>query len=120
MEKRDMVCIVCPMGCRLTLKEDASQPGGYEILGNQCKRGIDYAIKETTNPTRTITSTVKIKNALLNRLPVRTDQPIAKGKIFECMRQLDAVEVTAPVKMGEVIVENILDTGVNIIASRSM
>ncbi|AOT70424.1 DUF1667 domain-containing protein [Geosporobacter ferrireducens] len=120
MEKRDMVCIVCPMGCRLTLKEDATQPGGYEIIGNQCKRGIEYAIKETTNPTRTITTTVKIKNALLNRIPVRTDQSIAKNKIFECMRQLDLVEVTGPVKMGEVIVENILGTGVNIIASRSM
>lgn len=120
MENRDMVCIVCPMGCRLTLKEDAAQPGGYEIIGNQCKRGTEYAIKEMTNPTRTITTTIKIKNGLLNRLPVRTDKPIAKSKMVECMRQLDTIEIQAPVKMGDIIVQNILGTDVNIIASRSM
>ncbi|MFZ5969653.1 MAG: DUF1667 domain-containing protein [Bacillota bacterium] len=120
MEKREIVCIVCPLGCRLTLVEDANHPKGYQVTGNSCKRGEDYGIKELVNPTRVLTSTVRIKEALLNRLPVRTDGAIPKEKIFECMRMLDTIELQGPIKMGQIIIENVFNTGVNIIASRSM
>lgn len=115
-----MICIVCPMGCRLTLQEDINEERGYKISGNQCHRGVEYGIMEQVNPTRALTSTVRIKNASLSRLPVRTDHPIPKAKLFECMRILDHIEVQAPIQMGDIVVENVLNTDVNIIASRSM
>lgn len=117
MESINLVCIVCPLGCRLTVtKED----GEYKIEGNKCPRGDKYAVKELTNPTRTITSTVKIKGGILNRLPVKTSDEIPKGMIKECMEEINNVEVTAPVKVGDVLIKNVLDTGVDIVASRSM
>lgn len=120
MAKKDIVCIVCPMGCRLTVEKDESNELGYIVSGNKCKRGEDYGIKEMTNPTRVITSTVKIKNGLLPRIPVKTDGAVPKELIFDCMKVINEVELVAPVKVGDVVIENILDTGINIVTSRSM
>lgn len=120
MEKREMICIVCPMGCHLTVEEDKSSPSGHKVSGNTCKRGEKYGVEELTNPTRVITSTVKIKKGLLNRLPVKTNGAIPKNLNFECMKILNSVEIESPVKVGDVIVENILGTGIDLVASRSM
>ena len=120
MEKREMVCIVCPVGCRLEIFEDDKSKSGYIVENAACKRGEIYAVKELKNPTRVVTSTVKIKNGLLNRLPVKTDGTISKDKIFECMEIINSIEVDAPIKVGHIIVENVLSEGVNIIATRSM
>lgn len=115
-----MVCIVCPVGCHLEVVLDPEAELGYTVNGAICDRGKAYGIKEMTNPTRLITSTVKIKGANLPRIPVRTDKEIPKDKIFECMKIINQVELEAPVKMGQIIVEDILGTGSNIVASRSM
>lgn len=120
MNKKEMICIVCPIGCHLTVTKDEDEALGYSVKGNKCKRGIEYGIKELTNPTRVITSTVKIKNAHLKRLPVKTNGAIPKALNFECMRLINSIEIVAPIKMGDVIIENILDTGVDLVASRSM
>lgn len=120
MSKRDMVCIVCPIGCRLTVTEDENEPLGYKVTGNTCNRGIDYGIKELTNPTRVLTSTVKITKAHLKRLPVRTNGAIPKDKIFECMKVINSLALEAPVKVGQVILENILGTGIDLIATKDM
>lgn len=113
---KDMICILCPVGCRIKVDENDD----YKVTGNQCPKGAGYGKKELTFPTRTITSTVKIKNAIHNRLPVKTSVEIPKGKIFEIMKELDNVEVVAPVKVGDVIIENVLGTGADIIATRDM
>ncbi|MCI5997223.1 MAG: DUF1667 domain-containing protein [Peptoniphilaceae bacterium] len=113
---KDMVCIVCPVGCRIKVDED----NDYKVTGNQCPKGAGYGKKELTFPTRTITSTVKIKNAVHNRLPVKTSDEIPKNMIFEIMKELDKVEVFSPIKVGEVVLKNVLDTGVDIIATRNM
>ena len=118
--KRDMVCIVCPMGCRISLEEDPSSPKGYKVTGTTCKRGEDYAIKEVTAPTRMLTSTVRIEGARLPRLPVRTSGAIPKEKLFECMTMIDQLVERSPVTMGQVLIENLFGTGMNIIASRSL
>lgn len=118
--KQELVCIVCPMGCRLTLTEDASEPKGYKVSGNTCKRGIAYGVEELTNPVRVVTSTVRIQGGRLNRLPVRTDGPIPKAKIDACMEMLNEVTLESPVKMGQVVLEDLFGTGVNLIASRSL
>lgn len=117
---KDLVCIVCPVGCRLTIEQDETAEQGYKITGNQCKRGIAYSIEEMTHPTRMLPTTVKIEGAFLNRLPVRTDKAIDKNLIFKAMDVINEYSITAPVKMGDVLIENILGTDVNIIATRSM
>lgn len=113
----EMVCIVCPIGCRLTVTEDKEQ---LSVEGNQCKRGKEYAIKEMTHPTRVLPTTIKINGGLLKRLPVKTSAPIPKEKIFEAMKIINEVEVNAPIKMGDIIIENILETGVDVVATRDM
>lgn len=120
MNCREITCIVCPIGCQLVAIPNNDSEWGYEVSGNQCKRGIDYAKNEIINPTRVLPTTVKIRNAHLPRLPVKTDKPIPKSKIFECMKVINSIEVEAPVKMGEIIIEDILGTGANIVATRSM
>ena len=113
---KELICIVCPMGCHL----EVDLENDYQVTGNQCKRGIDYAKKELTNPTRTITSTVKIEGGIYNRIPVKTDKEISKKMIFDVMKLLDSITLQSPVKVGEVVLENVLGTGVNIVTSRSM
>ena len=117
MNEKELTCVACPIGCRVVIKPVGD---GYEVTGNTCKRGETYAIEEYENPTRMVPTTVKIKGAFLNRLPVITQKPIPKSKIFDCMEIVNKVEVKAPVKLGDIIVENILDTGIDIIATRSM
>jgi CxxC motif-containing protein len=120
LREKEMICIVCPIGCHLKVFESKESEDGYEVEGNKCPRGKIYGIKEMTNPTRVVTTTVSIENAFLKRLPIKTDNPVAKELIFECMRVINEAVVRAPVKVGDIIIENILNTGVNIIATRSM
>lgn len=115
--KTELTCIVCPMGCHLNVEQSED---GFKVEGNTCKRGEKYAVQELTNPTRVITTTVKLENSYLQLLPVKTEDPIPKGMIFDIMEALDKVRVNAPVKVGDVIVENILDTGVNVISAKTM
>lgn len=119
MEKRSMICIACPLGCRIEVFRNENA-NGFSVTGNQCKRGLDYGIKEMINPTRLLTTTVKLRNSYLKRLPVRTDSPIPKTMIASCMVEINRIEVCAPVKAGEVLIRNILNTGVNVIVSRSI
>lgn len=114
--KKELICITCPIGCHLEVDIDQD----YKVTGNQCKRGIEYGKKELTNPTRTITSTVKIIGGIYNRLPVKTNREIAKGLIFDVMKLLDDVVVESPITVGDVILKNVYDSGVDIVATRSM
>ena len=113
--KQELTCIVCPIGCQLTIDNET-----YDVKGNRCQRGIVYAKKEITNPTRIVTSTVKITGGIYNRLPVKTDGEIPKELIFSVMDKINNVVVQSPVKMGEIIIPNVLNTGVNIVSTRSM
>ena len=90
------------------------------MAGNTCPRGDAYAKKELTNPTRIVTSTVRVAGGRLAMVSVKTESDIPKGKIFDCVKALKDVEVTAPVKIGDVIVENVAGTGVNVIATKNV
>ena len=90
------------------------------VSGNTCPRGDAYARKEMTNPTRIVTSTVRVAGGRLAMVSVKTASDIPKGKIFDCVKALKDVEVKAPVKIGDVIVENVAGTGVNIIATKNV
>lgn len=118
MAERELICISCPMGCRLTVKLEGNEV--ISVTGNTCPRGEEYARKECTNPERILTSTVKINGAVHRVLPVITDREIPLGKLFEAMEAIRKVEVDAPVKEGDILIEDILGTGANVIASRSM
>jgi CxxC motif-containing protein len=118
--RRDLICIVCPKGCRVAIESDAGSPGGFKVTGCTCKRGQDYAIKEVTAPTRMLTSTIRIEGARLNRLPVRTSAAIPKERVGECMARINQLEAKSPVTIGQVLLKNLFDTGVDLIASRSL
>jgi len=90
------------------------------ITGNTCKRGEAYAQKEVTAPTRLVTSTVKVEGGNIAMVSVKTKTDVPKGKIFDVMNSLQGVSVKAPVHIGEVIVSNAADTGVDIIATKQV
>ena len=112
-----LVCINCPRGCNLNVE---NINGEIKVTGNFCPRGEKYAINELTNPLRTLTTTVAIKSNNYERLPVISSSPLPKDKVMEAIKALKNVEVKAPIKMGDVIVSNIIGLDVDIIASKSI
>ena len=118
MEVRNLTCINCPMGCALTVEMRGNEV--VNITGNTCKRGEVYAQKEVSNPTRIVTSTVRVSGGKSDMVSVKTREDIPKGKIFECVRALKNVEVQAPIRIGDVIVSNIADTGIDVVATKNV
>ncbi len=117
-DRCEITCIVCPWGCQIKLKVKEGEIRNME--GNKCRRGVEYVRQEFYNPQRVLTTTVKLKGSRFPLLPVRTNKPIPKKMLRECMWYLANIEVRAVVKLGEVIVPNILDTGANIISTRNL
>ena len=118
MEKRELICIQCPMGCPLTVT--VSDDGAVSVTGNTCPRGAAYGEKEVTHPTRTVTSTVKLDGGTIARVSVKTASDIPKEKIFGVMEEIRAARVAAPVSLGDVIVKDAAGTGVDVIATKSV
>lgn len=118
MEIRNLTCISCPMGCPITVEMEGEEI--ISVTGNTCKRGDVYARKEVTNPTRIVTSTVKVRGGAADMVSVKTKEDIPKGKIFECVRALKGVEIEAPVHIGDVVVQNAAGTGVDIVATKNV
>lgn len=113
---KELVCIVCPKGCRLQVETGSE----LTVRGNSCEKGVEYARTELLAPTRTLTTTVRVRGGALCRCPVRTAQPIPKEKMFEAMAVLNAVTLDAPIARGAVLVADLLGTGVDVIAARSI
>lgn len=113
---REFICIGCPFGCELYIEEIAK--GEYHVTGNQCKIGEVYGIKEMVNPTRIVTTTVWVENGDIPCVSVKTAEEIEKGKIGDCMKVLKGLKIEAPVFINDIIVENIVDTHVNVIATK--
>lgn len=102
MTERELTCIVCPMGCRIRVTQDDSG-AVTEVSGNSCPRGAAYAKNEVTHPTRTLTTTVRIKNRPGRVLPVKTACPIAKENLLPAMKILKGTEAEAPIRIGDVV-----------------
>ncbi len=115
METRELTCIGCPLGCALTVTMEGREVKA--VTGNNCVKGDMYARKEVTNPTRIVTTTVKVEGGKVPMINVKTQNDIPKAKIFECVAALKGLTVHAPVSIGDVILENVADTGVNIVAA---
>ena len=111
---RNLTCIVCPRGCQLsvTLNEEGTP---VSVEGNACKRGEAYANDECTHPVRTVTSTVRCKSGAV--VSVKTAAPVPKEKMLDVMKEINIIRLEGAVKIGDVIIENVASTGVNVVAT---
>jgi CxxC motif-containing protein len=116
--KKEIICIVCPVGC--TLEVTVEDGKLVEVTGYECKRGVAYAEQEAVAPKRTLATTVRVKNGIHPLVPVKTDIPVPKEKMREITELLAQVEVEAPVKIGSIIVADVLGTGANVVATRNL
>lgn len=114
---KELVCIVCPRGCHLTIDTSGETP---VVSGNSCKRGEAFALSELTEPKRTICTTVKTAFPQVPVLPVRVSADIPKDKIFDVMREINQVTVTEKIGRSDVVIPNVLDLGVDVIATSSI
>jgi len=114
---KSITCISCPLGCHIRIDKE----GDEEIFkGNECKKGEEYAIQEINNPMRILTTTVKIDNGKVKLLPVRSKKEMPKDMIIRGIIELSKINAEAPIKCGDLVYKNILETGVDIIASRNI
>lgn len=112
--ERELTCIVCPMGC--TIKVEMSKNRQVlNVTGNHCKRGANYAASECTNPQRTITTTLRCEDG--GMVSVKTDTTIPKDKMLDAMRMIQGVRVKLPVKIGDVLVQNVF--GSHVVATQN-
>lgn len=118
MEVKELICIGCPMGCQLRVTLKDGKPD--EVTGNTCPRGAEYAVKELTDPRRIVTSTVKLTGSSHRCVPVKTKSDIPKAKIFDCMSAIKALTVETPVHAGDVVLANVVGTGVDVIAVKTI
>ena len=121
MEERNLICINCPMGCPLTVTlNDAGEV--VSVTGNTCPRGDAYGRKEVTNPTRIVTSSLPVSGASsgMAMVSVKTASDIPKGKIFDVVRDIKGIVVSAPVHIGDVVKADVARTGVDMIATRDV
>ena len=118
----ELTCISCPLGCALKVETDA-QGQVLGVTGNTCGRGEEYGRREVSAPVRTVTSTVRVKgggDGLGPLVPVRTKGEVPKDKIFAVMQEIRRAKACPPIAIGDVIVKNIAETGVDLIATRAM
>ena len=115
---KKMVCVACPIGCPLEV--EVNEKGeAISITGNTCKRGETYARSEITNPTRSLTTTVKLLGGKNPVVPVKSTSPFPKGRMLEAMKVINKTQLKAPVHIGDVAVKNILDTGIDIVVTNN-
>lgn len=110
----ELICITCPRGCHLKVDENLN------VTGNMCPRGAIYAKNELTHPVRMVTSTVAVDSQCESRLPVKTKDPIPKELIFKVMEEINKIVVKAPIKIGDVIIKDVLGSGVDIVATKDI
>ncbi len=115
--ERELTCIRCPIGCQLTVKAEGE---AVTVTGNTCPRGKEYGIKEVTNPTRTVTSSVRVDGGKLPLVSVKTKEDIPKDKIFAVMDAIHQTRAAAPVRTGDILIENVAGTGTDIVATRTV
>lgn len=116
MLEKHLICISCPIGCELSagLESDDST---WKITGNRCPRGEAYALAELTDPRRVVTAVVRSNSPVQPLLPVRTDQPLPKRFIDRLLNHLYTLTVKTPVKCGDVLIDNVENSGVRVIFS---
>lgn len=117
---KEIICIVCPLGCEMEVQVEVEGTEVTGVKGNRCKKGEEYARQEVFFPGRILTTTVETGNPETPLLPVRSDKPILKDKLEECMKVIAKHVVTKPLQLGDVVISNVLGLDANIITSRSL
>lgn len=115
MKKRKMICISCPLGCEIEAEISGDD---VTVSGNRCPRGKEYALNEIKDPRRVVTSNVKVIDGVFPLASVKTTGAIPKDKIFTLIDKLKEVELKAPIKIGQVVFENLFETGFDVIVTR--
>ena len=110
---KKFICIMCPKGCHLTVDETKD----YQVSGHSCNKGVKYGKAEATNPIRVVTSTVLVNGGSSHLCSVKTADGIPKKMVLEAMREINQVKLQAPVKIGDVAINNLLNTGVDVIVT---
>ncbi|ADQ15048.1 DUF1667 domain-containing protein [Halanaerobium hydrogeniformans] len=118
IEKKQLTCVACPKGCEVAVEFEGNEI--ISIDGHACPQGEDYAKEEVVAPTRILPTTAVVKNGSLPLVPVKTTKAIPLEVIHDAMSIIGSLEVEAPIKMGDVLIENILDTGADIVATRNL
>lgn len=113
---KELVCIVCPRGCRLQVDEEKD----WAVTGNACPRGAVYGKEELTAPTRVVTTTAAVEGAIHSRCPVKTSAPIPKALVRQAVASLDGLVLQAPVKLGQVVLADVCGCGADFVACREM
>ncbi|MFC1643834.1 DUF1667 domain-containing protein [Candidatus Omnitrophota bacterium] len=116
--QENLICINCPMGCNLEVTYDSHRI--IEVEGNTCKRGAAYAETEIFHPERVVTTTVRVLDGAIPFVPVKTEKTVPKELTFDVVKRAYQVCLKAPVKVGDVVVKNIVGTGINLIATRNL
>lgn len=116
--KKEIICTVCPRGCHIIVDGDGKNVVSLDGYG--CKRGVTYATAEYSNPVRILTTTVKVADKENELLPVRSNTPVAKDKLFACMEVIKTTQVKLPVKRYDVIIKDICSTGADIVATKDI
>ncbi len=118
MSTRELTCIGCPLGCPITVTMEGKEV--TNVTGNTCPKGDAYARKEVTNPTRIVTSTVRVEGGVCPMVNVKTASDIPKDQIFACVEALKGLVAKAPIAIGDVLLSNVAGTGVDIVAARNI
>lgn len=113
---RELICINCPLGCHLSV--DDKDKANVKVSGNTCPRGVTYAVSEVNAPKRMVTSSVPVVGSKVQRVSVKTSAPIPKDRIFDCLAQIKNITATAPVRIGDVLLANVCDSGADVVATR--
>lgn len=116
--KKEIICTVCPRGCHIQVEGEADKI--ISVDGYACKRGLEYASAEFSHPVRILTTTVKFKDIENDLLPVRSNKPLPKEKLFDCMEVIYKTEVERPVSCYDVVISDICGTGVDIVATKTI
>ena len=118
MTVHEIPCILCPVSCQARVEKDVA--GNISIANLECQRGERYVRQELEAPLRDVFTTISITGADIPRLPVRTSQPVPKHEVMNCMCALAQLQVKAPVHIGTVIYHDLLDLGIDVIATRTL
>jgi CxxC motif-containing protein len=118
VNERELVCIACPIGCRLTVCLE--EKGEIRVSGNQCAKGDTYGREEVLSPKRVVTSTVRLTGSALRRLPVKTSRTLPREHIGELLAEAHRLELAPPVRRGQVLLADFQATGVDLVATRSV
>jgi len=120
MDTRELICISCPVGCVLTVTVEKERIG---VTGHQCRRGVSYGEKEVASPSRMLTTSIKVAcegEPAYVMLSVKTSAEVPKDRLLDCLRVIKGIELACPVNFGDVVMENILGLGVDVVATRQL